>query len=164
MHDPEGPDVDHSDDPADVTDPNEAQPRSGVDPGAAATVSEADAQDEVARAEARAEAARARLERLREAAETGSQTGKADDDDASRDGEQRRAKLTRPRLVRLGLPRVRGGSNAQDGEQSPPASASCSSSLPSARAVTWCGSTEPPCTNGSSPLSSAPQPGKASRC
>lgn len=108
MHDPEGPDVDHSDDPADVTDPNEAQPRSGVDPGAAATVSEADAQDEVARAEARAEAARARLERLREAADTGSQTGKADDDDASRDGEQRRAKLTRPRLVRLGLPRRPG--------------------------------------------------------
>jgi len=117
VHDPEGPDVDHSDDPGDVTDPDEPQPRSGVDTSAAAHVSEADPEDEVARAEARAEAARARLERLREAAEAGSETGpetgpetspetsEADDDAASRDGEQRRPKLTRARLVRSRLPR-----------------------------------------------------------
>ncbi|MCV7197799.1 hypothetical protein [Mycobacterium angelicum] len=76
MHDPERPDVDHSDDPA--------------------PISEADAQDEVARAEARAQAARARLERLREAAET--------DEAASSDGEQRRAKLARLRLRRPSRP------------------------------------------------------------
>jgi Mce-associated membrane protein len=104
VHDPEGPDADHSDDPADVIDPDESQARSGVDPGAAAPVSEADAEDEVARAEARAEAARARLSKLREAAETGD----ADDATASRDGAQRRAMLTRARLVRLGLPRRPG--------------------------------------------------------
>ncbi|WP_204805062.1 hypothetical protein [Mycobacterium riyadhense] len=93
MHDPEGPDVDDSDDPKD---------------GAVAPVSEADAEDEVARAETRAEAARARLSRLRAAAETGSETGKADDDAASRDGARRRTKETRARLARLGLPRRPG--------------------------------------------------------
>jgi len=101
VHDPEGPDADHSDEPADVTDSDEPSPRSGVDPGVVAPVSEADAEDEVARAEDRADAARARLSRLREAAETGD----AADDDASRDGERRRAKLTR---ARLRLPRRPG--------------------------------------------------------
>src|SRR6516225_3884870 len=90
VHDPEGPDAAHSDDPADVTDPDEPQSRSGVDPGAVAPVSEADAEDEVAKAEARAEAARARLSRLREEAETA--------DDAAQDVEQHPAKSTRARL------------------------------------------------------------------
>ena len=102
VHDPEGPDADHCDDPADVTDPDEPQSRSGVDSGAEAPVSEADAEDEVAKAEARAEAARARLSRLREAAETGD----ADDDaQLSQDVEQRPAKSTR---TRLRLPRRPG--------------------------------------------------------
>jgi Mce-associated membrane protein len=86
-----------------VTDPDEPQSRSGVDSGAEAPVSEANAEDEVAKAEARAEAARARLVRLRRAAET------PDADDAvSQDVEQRRAKWTRvrPRLLpRPGRPR-----------------------------------------------------------
>jgi Mce-associated membrane protein len=85
VHDPEGPDDDHSDEPVDVTDSDEPPPRSGV--------SEADAEDEVARAEARADAARARLERLREAAETGD----ADDDAASRGDKRRRPRLRLPR-------------------------------------------------------------------
>ena len=90
VHDPDGPDAAHCDDPLDVTDPDEPQSRSGVDPGAAAHVSEVDAEDEVARAEARAEAARARLSRLRRAAET------ADED--AQDVEQRPAKSIRARL------------------------------------------------------------------
>lgn len=92
-------------DPGDVTVPDEPQSRSGVDSGAEAPVSEADAEDEVAKAEARAAAARARLVRLRRAAETAD----ADDDDAvSQDVEQRPAKSTRarPRLLRRpGRPR-----------------------------------------------------------
>jgi len=63
VHDPEGPDAAHSDDPADVTDPDEP----GVDPGAVAPISEVDAEEEVAKAEARAEAARARLSEQRPA-------------------------------------------------------------------------------------------------
>jgi len=90
VHDPDGPNADHCDDPADVTDPDEPQSRSGVGSGAEAGVPEADTEDEVAKAEARAEAARARLLRLREAAETGD----ADDDAASQDVEQRPAKST----------------------------------------------------------------------
>ena len=94
VHDPERPDADHCDDPADVTDPDEPQSRSGADPGAIAPVSEVDGEDEVAKAEARAEAARARLARLREAAETGD----AEDGAASQDAEQCPAKSTRKRL------------------------------------------------------------------
>ncbi len=94
VHDPEGPDADQCEEPADVTDPDETQSRSRVDSGAIAPVSEIDPDDEVAKAEARAEAARARLARLRGAAETGN----ADDDDASQDAEQRPAKSTRARL------------------------------------------------------------------
>ena len=104
VHDTEGPDADHCDDPADVTDPDEPQSRSGVGSGAEAGVPEADTEDEVAKAEARAEAARARLLRLREAAETGD----ADDDAISQDVEQRPAKSARARLRlprRLGRPR-----------------------------------------------------------
>jgi Mce-associated membrane protein len=101
VHDPDGPNADHCDDPADVTDPDEPQSRSGVGSGAEAGVPEADTEDEVAKAEARAEAARARLLRLREAAETGD----ADDDAASQDVEQRPAKSTR---ARLRLPRRPG--------------------------------------------------------
>jgi Mce-associated membrane protein len=88
-------------DPGDVTDPDEPQSRSGVDSGAEAPISEADAEGEVAKAEARAEAARARLVRLRRAAETAD----ADDDDAvSQDVEQRPAKSTRARLRWLRRP------------------------------------------------------------
>lgn len=101
VHDPERPDADHCDDPADVTDLDEPQLRSGADPGAIAPVSEVDEEDEAAKAEARAEAARARLARLREAAETGD----ADDGAASQDAEQRPAKSTR---TRLRLPRRPG--------------------------------------------------------
>lgn len=97
MHDPEGPDADHCDAPANVTDA--AQP--GVDPGAIAPIPEVDAQDEVAEAEARAEAARARLLRLRGAPETAD----ADIGAASQDVEQRPAKSTR---ARLRLPRRPG--------------------------------------------------------
>jgi Mce-associated membrane protein len=87
--------------PGDVTDPDEPQSRAGVDSGAEAPVSEADAEDEVAKAEARAEAARARLVRLRRAAETAD----PDDDDAvSQDVEQRPAKSTRARLRLLRRP------------------------------------------------------------
>lgn len=82
VHDPEGPDADHGDDRADVTDP----------------ASDSGAKDEVAEAEARAEAARARLLRLREAAETGD----ADEDAESRDAEQRPAKWAR---LQVRLPR-----------------------------------------------------------
>jgi Mce-associated membrane protein len=89
-------------DPGDMTDPDEPQSRSGVDSGAEAPISEADAEDEVAKAEARAEAARARLVRLRRAAETAD----ADDDAAvSQDVEQRPAKSTRARLRSLRRPR-----------------------------------------------------------
>lgn len=92
MHDPKGPDADHSDGPAEVTDPDESQSRSGVDP-------ETDAGDEVAQTEARAQAARARLLRLRGAAET-----EGGDDDA--EGVERRpAKWARKRLRRPGRPR-----------------------------------------------------------
>ncbi len=94
VHDPDGPDADHGDDPADVTDPDESQSSSGVDAGAIAPVSEMDAEDEVARAEARAAAARARLRRLRGAAETGD----ADDDAVSQGVEQPPAKSARARL------------------------------------------------------------------
>ena len=88
-------------DPGDVTNPDEPQSRSGVDSGAEAPVSEADAEDEVAKAEARAEAARARLGRLRRAAETAD----ADDDGAvSQDVEQPLAKRTRARLRWLRRP------------------------------------------------------------
>jgi Mce-associated membrane protein len=72
-----------------VTDPDEPQSRSGVDSGAEAPISEADAEDEVAQAESRAEAARARLERLRRTAET------TDDDAVPDDGEQHPGKLSR---------------------------------------------------------------------
>lgn len=92
VHDPEGPDVDRCDDP-DVT-----------NSGAVTPASETDTEDEVAKAEVRAEAARARLARLRQAAEPGD----ADDDDGSRDAEQRPAKPTRKRLrlpPRPGRPR-----------------------------------------------------------
>ena len=101
VHDPEGPDADHCDGPADVADRDESQSRSGVDSRAVAPVSGVDAEDEVAEAEARAEAARARLVRLRRAAETGA----ADDDAASQDVEQRSATSTR---ARLRLPRRPG--------------------------------------------------------
>jgi Mce-associated membrane protein len=94
VHDPDGPDADHCDDPPDMTDPDEPQSRSGIDSGAVAPVSEADEEDEVTKAEARAEAARARLARLRGAAETGG----ADDDATSQDVQQRPAKSTRKRL------------------------------------------------------------------
>jgi Mce-associated membrane protein len=94
VHDPEGPDAEHRDEAADVTDPDEPQSCSGVDPGAVAPVSEVDAEDEVAKAEARAEAARARLLRLRQAAETGD----TDDGAVSQDVEQRPAKSARKRL------------------------------------------------------------------
>ena len=76
VHDAEGSDADHRDDPTDVTDPDE---------------------DEVATAEARAEAARARLLKLREAAETGD-ADDADDEAVSQDVEQRPAKSARARL------------------------------------------------------------------
>jgi Mce-associated membrane protein len=98
VHDPEGPDADRCGDPADVTDADESQSRSGVDSDTEAPVLEADTADEVAKAEARAEAARARLVRLRRAAESGD----ADDDAVSRDVEQRPAK---PARARLRLPR-----------------------------------------------------------
>jgi Mce-associated membrane protein len=104
MHDPEGPDADHCDDRANVTDPDEPQSSSGVESGAVAPVSEADAEDEVAKAEARAEAAQARLLTLRGAAGTGG----ADAAAASHDVEHRPAKSTRarPRLPRRpGRPR-----------------------------------------------------------
>jgi Mce-associated membrane protein len=94
VHDTEGPDADHCDDPADVTDPDEPQSRSGVGSGAQAGVPEADTEDEVAKFEARAEAARARLLGLRETAETGD----ADDDAVSQSIEQRPAKSARKRL------------------------------------------------------------------
>lgn len=94
VHDPEGPDADQFDDPADVTDPDETQSRSGVASGAVAPIPETDPEDEVAEAEARAQAARARLARLRGAAET----EKADDHAASQDAEQRPAKSIRARL------------------------------------------------------------------
>ena len=90
VHDTEGPDADHCDDPADVTDPDEPQSRSGIDSGAVAPVSEADEEDQIAKAEARAEAARARLVRLRQAA--------ADDGAVSQSIEQRPAKSARKRL------------------------------------------------------------------
>jgi len=100
VHDPEGPDADHCG-PANVTDPGGPQPRSGVTAGVVTPVSELGAEDEVAKAEARAKAARARVSKLRMAAETGD----ADDDAASRDVAQRRAKSSR---VRLRLPRRPG--------------------------------------------------------
>jgi Mce-associated membrane protein len=84
-----------------MTDPDEPQSRSGVDSGAEAPISEADAEDEVAKAEARAEAARARLVRLRRAAETAD----ADDDAVSQDVEQGPVKPTRARLRLLRRPR-----------------------------------------------------------
>jgi Mce-associated membrane protein len=87
VHDPEGPDADHCDGPAAVSNP--AQP--GVDSDDAAPVSQVDAEDEVAEAEARAEDAQARLERLRGAVETGGA-------DNGQDVEERLAKRTRKRL------------------------------------------------------------------
>jgi Mce-associated membrane protein len=75
VHDAEGSDADHRDDPMDVTDPDE---------------------DELATAEARAEAARARLLKLREAAETGD-ADDTDDEAASQDVERRPAKSARAR-------------------------------------------------------------------
>lgn len=92
VRDPEGPDAGHGDDPADVTDPNEPQSRSGVASGAAAAISEAAEEDEIAEAEARAQAARQRLVRLRRAAETG------DVDDDAQDVEEHPAKSARARL------------------------------------------------------------------
>jgi Mce-associated membrane protein len=83
VHDPEGPDADHGNDPADVTDSGEPQPHSG----ATASASDTHAEGDVTEAEARAEAARARLLQLRQAAE-------ADDDAESGDA----AKPTRKRL------------------------------------------------------------------
>jgi Mce-associated membrane protein len=94
VHDPEGPDADHCDDAADVTDPDESQSRSEVDSGAVARASETGAEDEVAQAEVRAEAARARLVRLRRAAETG---------DTERPAKPIRKRLRLPR--RPGRPR-----------------------------------------------------------
>lgn len=99
VHDPYGPDADHCDDPAAMTDPDEPQSCSMVDSDAMVPASEVDAEDEVAKAETRAEAALARLLRLREAAVT------RDPDDASQDAEQRPAKSTR---ARLRLPRRPG--------------------------------------------------------
>jgi len=101
VQDPERHRADHSDAPADVTDADESQPRSRLDPGDMVPDSEVDAEGDVAEAEARAEVARARLERLREAAETGD----ADGDTASQDAEQRPAKSIR---ARLRLPRRPG--------------------------------------------------------
>ncbi|MCV7100225.1 hypothetical protein [Mycobacterium palustre] len=98
MHNPEGPDGDDCGHPADVTDPDEPQSRSGVDPVYVAVPSETDAEDEVAEAEARAEAARARLARLRRAAEAAN----AADDAPPPETERRPAEPTRKRL---GLPR-----------------------------------------------------------
>jgi Mce-associated membrane protein len=83
VHDPEGTDAEHRDDPADLTDPDE---------------------DEVARAEARAEEARARLLKLREAAETGD-ADDADDEAVSQHVEQRRAKSARARVRLAWRPR-----------------------------------------------------------
>jgi Mce-associated membrane protein len=94
VHDPDGPDADHCDDPADVTDPDGPQSRSGIDSGAVAPVSEADEEDEVAKAEARAEAARVRLVQLRQAAKTGD----ADEGAVSQSIEQRPVKSARKRL------------------------------------------------------------------
>ena|GEM_PF-378546 len=88
VHDPEGPDADHCDGPADVTYSDE--PRSTAD--AVAPVPELDTDDEVAEAEARAEAARARLVKLRRAAEPGRA------DDASQGVKGRPAKSARARL------------------------------------------------------------------
>jgi Mce-associated membrane protein len=91
---PERHHADHSDAPADVTDADESQSRSRVDPSDMVPESVVDPEGKVAEAEARAEAARARLERLREAAETGDTDG----DTASQDAEQRPAKSIRARL------------------------------------------------------------------
>lgn len=86
VHDPDGPDADDCGNPADVTNPDEPQSRSGVDSAVPAPASETATEVEVAEAEARAEAAKTRLARLRQAAE-------ADAPDAK----QRRAKsLRRP--------------------------------------------------------------------
>ncbi len=101
VHDPERLDADHSEYPADVTDADDPQSRSRIDPGAMAPASEVDLEDEVAKSQARADAARARLERLREAAETGATR----EDAASHDAEQRPAKSIR---ARLRLPRRPG--------------------------------------------------------
>ena len=83
-------------DPGDVTDPDEPPSRAGVDSGAEAPISDADAADEVAQAEARAEAARARLVRLRRATET------TDDDAVPDEVEQHPGRLSgwRRRLLR----------------------------------------------------------------
>lgn len=103
--DPEVPDVDRRNDPADMSAPDEPQSSAGVDSGAVAPVPQTAAADEaayeaaqeVAQAEARAEAARARLERLRRAAGA---TGT----DEPFDAEQRPTK-TRKRLRLPGRPR-----------------------------------------------------------
>jgi Mce-associated membrane protein len=100
VQDPERHHADHSDAPADVTDADESQPRSRVDPSDMVPESVVDPEGEVAEAEARAEAARARLERLREAAETGDTDG----DTASQDAGQRTAKSIRARLRLPGRP------------------------------------------------------------
>ncbi|BCZ22894.1 hypothetical protein [Mycobacterium sp. TY59] len=101
MHDPKGPDADHSDGPAEVSDPDELQSRSGVDSEADAPVPEVDADDEVAKADARAEAARARLSKLRMAAETGDASQDVDQQDKSTWARRRLLRrLVRPRWLR----------------------------------------------------------------
>ncbi|SPM34643.1 hypothetical protein MRAB57_2463, partial [Mycobacterium rhizamassiliense] len=105
VHDPEGPDADHGDDPPDVTDPAEPQSH----PEAVETAQEADADDEVAEAEARAEAARVRVERLRQAAEPDTVSGDAAKSTRKRPGWLRRPK--RPRWFhRPGRKTVAAGS------------------------------------------------------
>jgi Mce-associated membrane protein len=102
VHNPEGPDTARGDDPEGAIGPDE--PRSEVDSGAEAPVSEASAEDEVANAEAHAKAARARLARLRRAAEDGDSDDHAatsQDAAASQDVLQRPRKSIRTRLRRL---------------------------------------------------------------
>ncbi|BBY02640.1 hypothetical protein ACKUT9_16420 [Mycobacterium seoulense] len=104
MHEPEGPDADQSDGPADVTGPDGPRPRSRADADAIAPVPDVSAEDEIAEAEARAAAARDRLARLRAAAEA----GEGHDDTASHDGERRPAKSIRARLRAPRRPRRPG--------------------------------------------------------
>jgi Mce-associated membrane protein len=100
VHDPERPHL------GDVTDPDEADPGSRVNPGAETLNSVAEAEDEVAQAEARAEAARARVARLRRTAQTAETTDANDDDrTVAHADEQPTAKSSRSRLRWLRRPR-----------------------------------------------------------
>ncbi|OBJ87522.1 hypothetical protein A5640_07210 [Mycobacterium asiaticum] len=105
MHDPDGPDADHGEDPEGAIDPHEPRAQSVIGSGAEA-VSEADLEDEVAKAEAEAEAARARVARLRRVAEIeppkndgdDDADDEADDDAASQDvADSREVKRRRPK-------------------------------------------------------------------